>query len=325
MQLICLFLIIITGWFVSAFSTVNTPLTLDVATGYRQDYINWKTLTNTPEEYLAYQEEYNNLSCLEVDVSFLRIYRDLYFEIMGGGCFLDYGKMTQTQGQLSFTDNKLITQFDASGREGSVLGLFGICVDFTPMRFSKVILTPLVGYGAIWKWLHRNNPNPKEEVVVDSNSIVTHSFGRDLEQKWYGVALGANVYFDPGSLVFFNFSYLFHFLNLKTDTTAILDKKEFVDSVMTNDTYYYQNMKVSTDGYAHYVKAKGTCRLGKRFLISFITKYHYLTSDKKDHIHKEIDTKTVFPSASTSILHTEDKFITRFWYLSYLLEIGCTF
>jgi hypothetical protein len=328
-QIFCIFLL----FFIKANASVNEPLSFTLKAGYRQNYLSWKSLSDTESELLIYQEKYKKQNMVDLEAELYSIHRDIYFSLEGGFAGLFNSDAYQRYDQLDFTADKPRLSFDAKGTDWHVFGLLGIAANLTQGRYYKWIIVPVFGYGGYWTSIKRKATKPESLALSDpsgagiqSSYINSKLSDKNLEDNWHGPAIGAHIIVDPGTMVVFDFSYLFNWLNLHHDSLVELKKQDFSASGLAVETIITQSEKISSSSsYGHIVKAKASCQLSKKFLTSFTAKYQYFVSDKKEHIQKEIETKQVFPSPSTSILRTKDKFIIRWWYLSFVLDLSYRF
>ena len=312
------------------FASVNIPWSLDIKNGYRQDYFQWSLLTDTDSQQINYQEKYDKRNFGDTEIDIWTISRDLFCSFEGSFAWIGSGNLRQSYDILSFTTDSPLFNYKSIGYDIDVKVLGGIAIDLTPQRFSRVILLPKVGYAGYWKRIKRNDVSPVTYAIsplngMTSSDVLSYLSLKSLRQEWYGPVLGGDILFYPNSNVKFRFSYLFHWLNLYHYSVDKIEKKDYLQSILSSDIYYTHKIKKDTvDSFGHSVKAQVSYELNPHFLLGFTAKYQYFTSIK-DNIHKDTVITQVYPSNSTSTSFTKDKFTCRWWYLSYLIDFTYRF
>jgi len=199
------------------FGSVCVPFTMDLKTGYRQDHIRIKTVL--PGENLA-REKYKNVRFYQTDLTMRTIQRDIYLLLNGGYGALGKGEAFVNPYPLDFTSVPTSFALCTEGNSYHVKGIFGYGVNLTPERYYRVVLTPLVGYGAIWQYLKRKDPSPNPFTAsnapgqTNTFSLSINESDDNLYTSWRGFIVGGNLWITPGGPFSLRLDYGYHFMKV---------------------------------------------------------------------------------------------------------------
>ncbi len=303
-------------------ATLNEPVTFEIGIGYRQDSLNWKSLTDNPIQVITYQEVYKYPKYLILESSLRKVYHDIYFSLIGGGAAIGSGNVDQNFMLLDFSPYPAKFSKKSSGYDGYLEPIIGYQVDITPDRFNKFIITPTFGYLWIYKYLQNKNADPSSIQISNGSSYLVRS---DLtknffKERWRGFSLGLDFQIEPGGRFSFEAGYKYNWLKLNHSSHSSF-------SVSTNNflrNVYITEKTASVDGYAHRGKIKATYLISNNWLSSLKLSYDYYVSNEKD-IDKEKTTETFLPNYSIIDSGYLEKFIVRWWFVSAIFSVGYKF
>lgn len=309
------------------FSSVNIPWNLDIQTGYCQEYLNWKSLTDTPDELTTYQEQYNQIKLLALRTSAFTIYRDIFFSLKMGGAFLGPSDGEQYWGELEQTGQALSYSLSTSLWQAYVQSDLGICVNLTPMRQEEWIIAPVFGIGSFWYHIDRKNPKPSKIVVFDGSSEVSSFFTKDLYQHWLGPEIGTHILIKLYKKTLLDFSYLFSWLKIHHKAYANLLQQSIVaGEVQEKKEIFLEEEITSGKGFSHQVGAGARYLFTPRFYGAFSAEYLYLSADHHDKmIHKKMTVQEILPIQSQQESKYNDHFIARLWNITFYFSLGVQF
>lgn len=134
------------------FATVNEPLRWEIFSGYRNDRIHWHIQDAGDFGELTYSEVYRDVQYWLNGLNLKVIHRDLVFTVRGAYGAFGRGEMTQRFATLP-GDPQI--SHDTNGWCADASGYFGYAINLTADRVYKVLLIPLIGYGAYFEQLSR--------------------------------------------------------------------------------------------------------------------------------------------------------------------------
>ncbi len=203
----------------SSFATVCVPFSIDLEQGFRQDHLKIKAFFIGDD---LQKQTYKNVRFYQNFVTFRTVQRDIYLLVKGGYAFFGKGKAFFEPENLSFTSTPTPFVLQTKGESYDLKGVFGYSVNLTPERYYKVVLTPLVGYQALWEKLKRSQTLPDPfEGDLGGGAFFQRSFSassKNLWTKWMGPFIGVNFWIDPGGPFSMRMDYAFHFIQLKQAT-----------------------------------------------------------------------------------------------------------
>ncbi len=166
----------------------------------------------------------------QTNLTLRTVQRDIYLLLEGGCAFLGKGKGLFDPEDLSFTSEKTPFLLKTEGISYEGKGVFGYSVNLTPDRYYKVVLTPLVGYQALFEKLKRKDPSPSLFAGDLGDTSFTRTLtasSKNLWTKWMGPFLGGNIWIEPGGPFSLKVDYAFHFIQLKQSTFQKEHIKQF--------------------------------------------------------------------------------------------------
>jgi hypothetical protein len=201
-------------------ASVNEPMRWEWQTGYRNDNLHWHLQTGGEEGLLKYSEHYRNLQFWENALNFRVIHRDITFFLRGAGSF-GLGSLKQFYANQSYTSETPNLYFNTKPwtLEGSTY--LGYAVNLTADRFYKVILVPLVGYGANYEHLSRSGKKlcSGPSGALASSYSLESSFPKAERMCWFGPLFGGFFLIEPGGALKFEAGYAYHMLRLNFRTS----------------------------------------------------------------------------------------------------------
>ncbi len=318
--------------FGSLFATISEPLTIDIATGYKIDFLNWKALSDTSEQFLYYQEKYQNVNYLQTSLNVRTISRDFY--LFGGSDYslIGSGSLRQKMGQLDFTSRIERASFSTEGYDISGFGVFGYLINLTPDRFNKIILIPYFGYSGDYRRLKGRQPHPalatlsNSAAEIDYTTLALNLSRHWMHESWYGLTIGGSVKVISVWGLVFDFFYYFHWLDLKHKSYVCYLQNDYSAADVLLSSYEVEK-KFKSDGSfgsGHVWLGKLSYDFLNHWQLGGVLKYHYYAA-KNTHINTKITTKEIYPASSTVLSESRERFISRWYYISAQMMLSFVF
>lgn len=309
------------GCLIPLFCTITEPVTFEIETGYREDYLNWKSLTDDDLELLEYKETYKGLQYWQSNLLIRSITRDFYLEVEGGYGGLINGDMHQKYANQSFTNDDFKASYNViRGNDWNAEGVIGMLVNLTPERFTKLILIPKLGYSSWWRIIYTDNPSPLSltvsDNIYDDDSIIVFSMNRRrLKQVWYGPTIGGGLQINPNNKVILKANYMFHWM--KVDNKAEASYRRYYDSedhladIMEN--FHADDIKA----YGHVGKISASYGISDKFRLGIGARFQYYSSYIRNYTYEKFETMTQENSLR--------RYVSRWWYISGFITAGIAF
>lgn len=302
------------------FATDTEPLDVEICSGYRQDNLNWKTMTNDALSYVTYQEKYKNLKYWQNDLTLKTVITDVYASANFGYGAFGFGTLSQVFSNLDFTTDPLFFYYNATASDFHAVGLIGYQINLAEGRLNKFYLTPLGGYAGFFKTAKRKN-------LSGTTSGDDFNFEPSLpydatKEVWYGPLLGADVYVRPLGKVAFELRYLFCFASLDHRSKVSYIDSQYADGILTYQEAVTRQVSCSPDkSYGHHGIAKVFFIPGKHLKVGLGGDIKYFSTRNNVYVMTKIQTEEIFPTPGFTESKVKEYFVSRWWNVSVLFDL----
>ncbi len=231
--------------------SVNEPIRWEWETGYRNDTLHWHLKNPADPGDVSYSEHYRDLQYWENALTFRVIHRDIAIFARGSYGAFGHGSLNQKYTNLNFTSDTPTFSWRPSSWNLEGWGYFGYSVNLTTDRTYRVILIPMIGYGANVEQLDTDGAHTLDGSAVfpaESFSMTSALPGKE-RMCWFGPLFGGLFIIQPGGRVQFEAGYAYHRLHLRFRMKKQSDTALFsANGDLIRQTELFEKIKVKDGG-----------------------------------------------------------------------------
>jgi hypothetical protein len=308
-------------WFLAllpwlAWGSVNETMRWEWESGYRNDSLHWHLHNGSGA---SYSEHDRDLQFWENALDLRVIYRDIAFFARGSYAAFGSGRMSQAWANLAFTSEPPCNSWHtrAWGLDG--WGYLGYSVNLTADRTYRVILIPIIGYGADYEHLEQKGSctaRGPAAAPAASYSMTCHLPGSE-RMCWFGPLFGGLFIIEPGGRLRFEAGYAYHRLHMRFTSKRETDVSLYdAGLALLSETITADKIKVKDRAnLAHTGWGRMDVEITKEWRVGLEAQIRYFASRNLEAAVKDEMTQT----------RSSQKFKARWTAVSGALSISRTF